>query len=229
MAGSGSSHAGRARPGRRAAVLGDVRRPDVGAPTFSPTTGEASVAPSATSGAARPRSRRAAAPVPTHPARPAAPRPDDRAPVAPEPAPAPEPAAGADVEPDARPGARAGPGAAPAPAPAPRPGRRAASDGSTEGQVLALVNAERAAAGCGALTADGGLASVARAHSEDMRDRGFFDHVNLDGLDPFDRADRAGVERAGREHRLGPAGRRRGHGLVDEQRRAPGEHPRTAA
>jgi uncharacterized protein YkwD len=27
-----------------------------------------------------------------------------------------------------------------------------------------------------------------------MRDRGFFDHVNLDGLDPFDRADRAGVD-----------------------------------
>ncbi len=59
--------------------------------------------------------------------------------------------------------------------------------------MLALVNAERAAAGCGALSADGGLASVARAHSEDMRDRGFFDHVNPDRLDPFERADRAGV------------------------------------
>ena len=59
--------------------------------------------------------------------------------------------------------------------------------------MLALVNAERAAAGCGALSADSGLASVARAHSADMRDRGFFDHVNLDGLDPFDRADRAGI------------------------------------
>ena len=59
--------------------------------------------------------------------------------------------------------------------------------------MLALVNAERAAAGCGALSADSGLASVARAHSADMRDRGFFDHVNLDGLDPFDRAERAGI------------------------------------
>jgi uncharacterized protein YkwD len=59
--------------------------------------------------------------------------------------------------------------------------------------VLALVNAERAAAGCGALVADEGLAVVARAHSADMRDRGFFDHDNPDGLDPFDRAKQVGL------------------------------------
>jgi uncharacterized protein YkwD len=67
------------------------------------------------------------------------------------------------------------------------------ADPSLEGQVLALVNTERAAAGCGALVADAALASVARGHSADMRDRGFFDHVNPDGLDPFDRATRAGL------------------------------------
>ena len=60
--------------------------------------------------------------------------------------------------------------------------------------MLALVNRERAANGCGALVADEGLAAVARAHSADMRDRGYFDHVNLDGLDPFDRAAAAGVD-----------------------------------
>ena len=59
--------------------------------------------------------------------------------------------------------------------------------------MLALVNDERAAAGCGALSADSGLTAVARAHSADMRDRGFFAHVDPDGLDPFDRAGRAGV------------------------------------
>jgi uncharacterized protein YkwD len=80
-----------------------------------------------------------------------------------------------------------------APAPPPPAPAAAPADPSVEGQVLALVNAERAAAGCGALSADSGLASVARAHSADMRDRDFFDHVNLDGLDPFDRAERAGV------------------------------------
>ncbi|WP_241038512.1 CAP domain-containing protein [Blastococcus litoris] len=113
---------------------------------------------------------------------PVVPDPATAAPVVPEPAPAPAP------EPAPAPAPKPAPAPAPAPAAAPAP-----SDGTTEGQVLALVNAERAAAGCGALSADAGLANVARAHSADMRDRGFFDHVNLDGLDPFDRAERAGL------------------------------------
>jgi uncharacterized protein YkwD len=84
--------------------------------------------------------------------------------------------------------------AEPAPeAPAPAPAPAAPADPGTEGQVLALVNAERAAVGCGALAADSGLAAVARAHSADMRDRGYFDHVNPEGLSPFDRAQRAGI------------------------------------
>jgi hypothetical protein len=37
------------------------------------------------------------------------------------------------------------------------------------------------------------LSAVARAHSEDMARRGFFDHVNPDGLAPQDRVERAGV------------------------------------
>ncbi|WP_456538998.1 CAP domain-containing protein [Blastococcus sp. SYSU D00669] len=84
---------------------------------------------------------------------------------------------------------------APAPAPAasaPAPAA-APADPSAEGQVLALVNQERAAAGCGPVAADAGLAAVARAFSADMRDRGFFSHVDPDGLSPFDRGDRAGV------------------------------------
>jgi uncharacterized protein YkwD len=81
---------------------------------------------------------------------------------------------------------------APAPAPAPVAAAVPANVGA-EDQVLALVNAERAAAGCGALAGDAGLAAVARAHSADMRDRGFFDHTNPDGLSPFDRAERAGL------------------------------------
>jgi uncharacterized protein YkwD len=76
---------------------------------------------------------------------------------------------------------------------APTPPAVPAALGAEE-QVLALVNAARAEAGCGALTGDGSLASVARAHSVDMRDRGFFSHVNPDGLDPYDRAERAGLD-----------------------------------
>ena len=88
---------------------------------------------------------------------------------------------------------------APAPKPQPQPQPEAPAPAvvpaalGAEEQVLALVNAQRAAAGCGALAGDAALASVARAHSADMRDRGFFDHVNPDGLDPFDRAERAGL------------------------------------
>jgi uncharacterized protein YkwD len=86
---------------------------------------------------------------------------------------------------------------APAEAAAPTPTQAAAprppANTSTEGQVLALVNAARADHGCGALAADAGLAAVARAHSADMRDSGYFGHTNLAGLDPFDRAAAAGL------------------------------------
>lgn len=66
-------------------------------------------------------------------------------------------------------------------------------DSSAEGEVLALVNSERAAAGCGAVSADSGLTALARAHSADMRDRNFFSHTDPSGQDPWDRAAAAGV------------------------------------
>jgi uncharacterized protein YkwD len=56
-----------------------------------------------------------------------------------------------------------------------------------ESRVHVLINAERASHGVDALVHDEALRHVARAHSEDMVRRGFFDHVNPDGLDPFDR------------------------------------------
>jgi uncharacterized protein YkwD len=78
-------------------------------------------------------------------------------------------------------------------APAPPPAAAAPAGSDRAAQVLALVNQERATAGCRPVSADDGLAGVAAAHSADMRDRGFFDHVNLAGLSPFDRAEAAGV------------------------------------
>ena len=71
---------------------------------------------------------------------------------------------------------------------------------SAEGAVLALVNQERAAAGCGPVAADAALAAVARAHSADMRDRRYFSHDTPEGLDPFDRARAAGVSYARAEN-----------------------------
>jgi uncharacterized protein YkwD len=174
------------------------------AATLSSTTGEASAAPSSTRSSSAPPSSSvplATAPDGSGPA-PAVPSAPADAPaevvvpsepaaesVTPESA-TPEAAAPAQAPASTAPASTAPASTAPAPAPA---AAAAPASGSVESQVLALVNAERAAAGCGAVSAHGGLAAVALAHSADMRDRGFFDHVNLDGLDPFDRADRAGV------------------------------------
>ncbi|AYN42807.1 sigma-70 family RNA polymerase sigma factor [Streptomyces dangxiongensis] len=71
----------------------------------------------------------------------------------------------------------------PAPAPAPA---------GTVAQVVALVNKERAAAGCGPVTEDAQLDKAAQGHSDDMAARGFFDHTNPDGAGPGERITAAG-------------------------------------
>ncbi len=62
-----------------------------------------------------------------------------------------------------------------------------------EDQVLALVNNERAAAGCGPVKADVPLRDLARAFSKDMADRGYFSHNTPEGKTPWDRAEEAGI------------------------------------
>ncbi|MCD2462764.1 CAP domain-containing protein [Streptomyces sp. MBT42] len=59
-------------------------------------------------------------------------------------------------------------------------------------QVIALVNAERAKAGCGPLSANATLTRAAQGHSEDMAARDFFDHTNPDGAGPGERVTAAG-------------------------------------
>ncbi|MEU6251223.1 sigma-70 family RNA polymerase sigma factor [Streptomyces sp. NPDC047043] len=61
-------------------------------------------------------------------------------------------------------------------------------------QVVALVNKERASAGCDPLTEDAQLEKAAQAHSDDMAARNFFDHVNPDGADPGQRITAAGYK-----------------------------------
>ncbi|MEU6865133.1 sigma-70 family RNA polymerase sigma factor [Streptomyces sp. NPDC046876] len=73
--------------------------------------------------------------------------------------------------------------APPAPAPAPQ---------GDAGQVIALVNAERAKAGCGPLKEDSQLRAAAQGHSDDMAARNFFSHTNPDGADPGKRTTAAG-------------------------------------
>jgi uncharacterized protein YkwD len=62
-----------------------------------------------------------------------------------------------------------------------------------EAQMLEKVNEERRAAGLKPVAADPELTEVARLHSADMFARGYFAHVSPEGLDPFDRMQRAGV------------------------------------
>ncbi|MFE2136192.1 sigma-70 family RNA polymerase sigma factor [Streptomyces sp. NPDC059466] len=81
--------------------------------------------------------------------------------------------------------------ASPATASASAP-KAAAAPTTTVGQVVALVNKERATAGCGPLTEDAQLEKAAQAHSEDMDARNFFEHTNPDGADPGQRITAAG-------------------------------------
>ncbi|MER7755914.1 CAP domain-containing protein [Kitasatospora sp. NPDC097643] len=48
-------------------------------------------------------------------------------------------------------------------------------------QVVDLVNAERAKAGCGPVAAEPRLASAAQSHSDDMANRNYFDHASPEG------------------------------------------------
>jgi uncharacterized protein YkwD len=60
-------------------------------------------------------------------------------------------------------------------------------------RMTTVINEHRASVGCPALAWKAGAAEVARAHSVDMVERGFFGHVNPDGVGPFSRLRSAGV------------------------------------
>ncbi len=62
-----------------------------------------------------------------------------------------------------------------------------------EEQIHNLTNTERMKQGLSLLSLDTKLTIVARKHSEDMARRGFFNHVNPEGLGPMDRYKQAGI------------------------------------
>jgi uncharacterized protein YkwD len=62
-----------------------------------------------------------------------------------------------------------------------------------EQEMLRLVNQERTRRGLGPLVADTALRVVARGHSADMFERGYFSHYTPEGKDPFDRMRVAGI------------------------------------
>ncbi|WP_411083343.1 sigma-70 family RNA polymerase sigma factor [Streptomyces sp. cmx-18-6] len=77
-------------------------------------------------------------------------------------------------------------------APAPKPPPAPAPPASTSGEVLQIVNAERAKEGCGPVTSNDLLATAAQRHSADMAARDYFAHTSPDGTDPGDRITAAG-------------------------------------
>ncbi|OQP53769.1 CvpA family protein [Niastella populi] len=61
-------------------------------------------------------------------------------------------------------------------------------------RMLSWVNAERIKAGLNTVKADPELTAVARKHSVDMFQRGYFSHISPDGKNPFDRMNNDGVK-----------------------------------
>ncbi|MER7456184.1 CAP domain-containing protein [Micromonospora sp. NPDC126480] len=61
-------------------------------------------------------------------------------------------------------------------------------------EVVNLVNAERAKAGCGALSIDDKLMTAAQRHSQDQADHQNMSHTGSDGSDPGDRINRVGYQ-----------------------------------
>jgi uncharacterized protein YkwD len=71
---------------------------------------------------------------------------------------------------------------------------------AADAQVLALVNQQRAAVGCPAVTASPALGTLATAFSEQMAVGSFFSHVDPTGKTPWDRAAADGITDLGGEN-----------------------------
>lgn len=62
-----------------------------------------------------------------------------------------------------------------------------------ENKMLQMANQERLKVGLGPVVNDDQLKAVGRSHSRDMLVRGYFSHNTPEGLDPFDRMEKAGI------------------------------------
>ena len=112
----------------------------------------------------------------------------------------PTPAATPTATPSATAKASASPSALAAPASATAGKTDAAMIATDQARILVLVNAQRAKAGCGALTASKALNTLAQNFSEEMAVRNFFDHTDPDGKSPWDRAKVLGITNLGGEN-----------------------------
>lgn len=67
-------------------------------------------------------------------------------------------------------------------------------DEHAEQEMFRDVNTERSKQGLPPLAFDNKLGDVARAHSQDMLQRGYFSHYTPEGKSPFDRMEAAGID-----------------------------------
>ncbi|WKU08737.1 CAP domain-containing protein [Micromonospora sp. HUAS LYJ1] len=88
--------------------------------------------------------------------------------------------------------ARGGSGTVPPAAPTTRAAVSGGGGGSQAQQVVDLVNAERAKAGCAAVTVNAKLTLAAQQHSQDQADHQTMTHTGSDGSNAGQRLDRAG-------------------------------------
>ncbi|QDY11496.1 hypothetical protein FJK98_07300 [Micromonospora sp. HM134] len=88
--------------------------------------------------------------------------------------------------------ARGGSGTVPPAAPTTRAAVSGGGGGSQAQQVVDLVNAERAKAGCAAVTVNAKLTLAAQQHSQDQADHETMTHTGSDGSNAGQRLDRAG-------------------------------------
>lgn len=73
------------------------------------------------------------------------------------------------------------------------PKEKLAIDASSEGVMLHLINYERQAQGLNVVEMDPLIQEVARKHSRDMFERGYFSHYSPENVSPFQRMQAAGV------------------------------------
>lgn len=84
----------------------------------------------------------------------------------------------------------------PKPADPPAPPR---SDSSLAGQIVAMVNQERAKLGC-SVAVESHLTTAAQKHTDDMSDRGYFSHTSPEGTTFDQRIRNAGYSKPGAEN-----------------------------
>ncbi|MFW5419568.1 CAP domain-containing protein [Nocardiopsis sp. CNT-189] len=79
-------------------------------------------------------------------------------------------------------------------------GSSSASGSGQGGEVVSLVNEERAEAGCGPVSVDSRLTDASERHSRDMADRDYMSHHTPEGIGPGERAEEAGYSAWGGEN-----------------------------